>query len=295
MLKEHDTLATRLAQILTMFNDGRRFTLRELAEEFSVSERTIQRDFERLSSLPIEKENGYYYLEEYVLGKLSFKDIKQFATFSGIRELYPELSDDLIVDVLNVRTNKTLEVSGHKYENLSAMVDDFNNIAAAIVNHTHIQFRYKDKPRMVQPYKLINTNGIWYLVGVEEGVLKNFSFSAITNLLVLKEHFKEDEEIIKNLEEHQGVWFTQKHIEVVLEVDASVSKYFLRRDLLPHQKILEHTEEGLTLSIKVAYEEEVIKVVRYWIPHIKIISPIYLQEKLEKTLKEYLNLSIETS
>ena len=49
-----------------MFNDGRRFTVRELAEEFSVSERTIQRDFERLSSLLIEKENGYYSLEEYV-------------------------------------------------------------------------------------------------------------------------------------------------------------------------------------------------------------------------------------
>ena len=167
--KEHDTLAIRLAQILTMFNDGRRFTLKELAKESSVSERTIQRDFERLSSLPIEKENGYYYLKEYVLGKLSFKDIKQFATFSGIRELYPDLSDDLIVDVLNMRTNKTLEVNGHKYENLSSMVANFNNIAAAIVKHDNIQFRYKDKPRTVQPYKLINTNGIWYLVGVEEG------------------------------------------------------------------------------------------------------------------------------
>jgi len=74
--KEHDTLAIRLAQILTMFNDGRRLTLKELAEEFSVSARTIQRDFERLSTLPIKKENGYYHLEEYALGKLSFKDIK---------------------------------------------------------------------------------------------------------------------------------------------------------------------------------------------------------------------------
>jgi predicted DNA-binding transcriptional regulator YafY len=288
--KEHDTLAIRLAQILTMFNDGRRFTLNELAEEFNVDKRTIQRDFNRLSCLPIEKKDGYYYLEAYALGKLSFKDIKQFATFSGIRELYPELSDALIVDVLNVRTNKTLEVSGHTYENLSAMVDDFNNIAAAIVNHTHIQFNYKDKPRTVQPYKLINTNGIWYLVGVEEGILKNFSFSSVTDLLVLEEDFKEDEEIIKNLEEHQGVWFTQNHIEVVLDIDASVSKYFLRRDLLPCQKILENTEEGLTLSAKVAYEEEILQVVRYWIPHIKITSPLYLQEKLEKSLKNYLNL-----
>jgi len=288
MLKEHDKLATRLSHILTMFNDGRRLTLEELAKEFSVSERTIQRDFTRLSFLPIKKQGGYYSLEAYCLGKLSFKDIKQFATFSGIRELYPELSDALIVDTLNVRTNQTLEVRGHEYEDLSAKVDDFNHIAAAVVIQACIVFNYKEKLREVQPYKLINTNGIWYLVGVEGGVLKNFSFSKVKKLEVLKKSFSIDEEIIQALVEHKGVWFTQNHIEVVVDVSDAVSEYFLRRDLLPNQKILEQTEEGLVLSAQVAYEEEILKTVRYWIPHLTIRSPKYLQEKLEEGLKNYL-------
>ena len=36
------------------------------------------------------------------------------------------------------------------------------------------------------------------------------------------------------------------------------------------------------------YEEEVLKVVRYWIPHIKIVEPDYLQEKLLNGLDLYL-------
>jgi len=287
--KEHDTLATRLSQILTMFNDGKRLSVEDLAVEFCVAERTIQRDFKRLSYLPIKKENGYYTLESYCLGKLSFKDIKQFATFSGVRELYPELSDALIVDTLNERTNQTMEVYGHKYENLSDRVDDFNAIASAVIVCAKIRFLYKDNVRVVNPYKLNNINGIWYLVGVEDGVLKNFSFSSIVDLNVMEDKFKQDEEIVKNLKEHQGVWFTQNHIEVRLEIDASVGKYFLRRDLLPNQKVLEQSEEGLTISTQVAYEDEILKIVRYWIPHLKIISPLYLQEKLEKSLKNYLN------
>jgi len=288
--KEHDTLATRLSQILTMFNDGKPLSVEALAKEFCVTERTIQRDFQRLSYLPITKKDGYYTLESYCLGKLSFKDIKQFATFSGIKELYPELSDALIVDTLNERTNKTMEVYGHKYENLSDKVDDFNAIASSIITFTQIQFNYKDKARTVNPYKLNNINGIWYLVGVEDGVLKNFSFSNIVNLTVREEKFKEDKEIVKILEEHQGVWSTQNCLEIVLEVDTTVSEYFLRRDLLPYQNIVEHTEEYLVVSTQVAYEEEILKVVRYWIPHITIRSPKYLQEKLEKSLQNYLNL-----
>lgn len=288
MIKEYDKLGTRLSQILTIFNDGRRVSVSELSLEFNVDKRTIQRDLIRLSYLPIEKKDGYYYIEESSLGRLSFKDIKQFATFSGIRELYPELSDALIIDTLNARTNKSMEVRGHKYEDLSQKVDLFNAIAAAIVTHFYISFQYTKKFRKVQPYKLINNNGIWYLVGLEEGVLKNFSFSKIEALETLTETFTEDESILKRLKEHNGLWFSQNYIEVVLEINVSVADYFLRRELLPNQKTLESSADLLILSTQVAYEEEILKVVRYWMPHIVIRSPKYLQDNLEESLKKYL-------
>lgn len=68
----HDKIATRLACILTKLNNGEHFTAEELAKEFDISVRTIQRDLnERLIYLPIIKENNHYSMESYALGKLA--------------------------------------------------------------------------------------------------------------------------------------------------------------------------------------------------------------------------------
>ena len=61
-MHSHDKIAFRLAQILIKLNDRARLGIDELAEEFNVNKRTILRDFERLSILPIQKENGKYFL-----------------------------------------------------------------------------------------------------------------------------------------------------------------------------------------------------------------------------------------
>ena len=50
MSQKHQKLAFRLSDILTRLNEGRRLSVSELAEEFKVSERTIQRDLNELKS-----------------------------------------------------------------------------------------------------------------------------------------------------------------------------------------------------------------------------------------------------
>jgi predicted DNA-binding transcriptional regulator YafY len=63
---------------LTKLNSGESVTIEGLSKEFNVSNRTIQRDLnERFSYLPITKENKYYHLEPYALGKLNFEDKKE--------------------------------------------------------------------------------------------------------------------------------------------------------------------------------------------------------------------------
>lgn len=59
----HDTLVRRLALILVKLNQGERLDPRQLALEFDVNLRTVQRDInERFSYLPLEKDQGKYYL-----------------------------------------------------------------------------------------------------------------------------------------------------------------------------------------------------------------------------------------
>lgn len=290
MEKSHDKIATRLALILTKLNNGERFTVEELAEEFNVNIRTIQRDLnERLSYLPIVKEQSRYFMDSYALGKLTFEDIKSFATLSGIKSLYPTLSDRFIVDILNSKINRAYLIKNQNYENISYGYEFFEELSAAILNSDVVAFSYNDKIRTLNPYKLINNNGVWYLLADEDGKLKNFTFSKIKQLHWDKEKkFTPNKEFLEKISQNDTNWFSDTTIEVILEVANEAKEYFLRKDILANKKILEQAKEKLTISTKVSYDDEILRIVKYWLPYIRIVSPIYLQEKLNNTLKEYL-------
>ena len=83
----HDTIAYRLAQILVKLNQGEKLDPTDLAEEFGVNLRTIQRDLRvRFAYLPLLKTNGRYHPEPAFLGKLSRKDVENFAALAGVSE-----------------------------------------------------------------------------------------------------------------------------------------------------------------------------------------------------------------
>ena len=288
--ESHDKIANRLALILTKFNGGERFTVDDLVVEFNVNKRTIQRDLnERLQFLPLVREHDYYFLDSYALGKLNFEDIKNFAVISGIKSLYPSLSNGFITDILNSKINKAYLVRNQSFESLQHKTDEFENVSAAILNHSCIKLHYNEKQREVNPYKLVSNNGIWYLAADEDGVLKTYTFNKISNLKVLEDKkFVPNNEFVKMIDKNEINWFSQTTIEVTLAIDNSAKEYFLRKGTLANKKIIEQTEDKLILSTKVSYDDEIINIVKYWLPYIKIISPSYLQEKLNNTLQEYL-------
>lgn len=57
MEKEHDKIGTRLELIITKLNNGERFTAEELADEFNVNVRTIQRDLNKRLLTYLYKKN----------------------------------------------------------------------------------------------------------------------------------------------------------------------------------------------------------------------------------------------
>jgi len=289
-MKSHDKIATRLAQLLNKFNSGEKLSVEELVEEFGVTKRTIQRDInERMSFLPIKKENGLYFLEEYYLGKLNFTDMQNFAALSGVRELFPSLQENFLKNILDTTVNQAYMVKGHNYEELSDKTEEFMHLEIAIVTNLLVEFEYKEKHRVVKPYKMINSKGIWYLAGVEGDTLKTFSLTKIKKLTPTTTEFKVDESVIDTIKDDDNIWYSPKKIEVVLKVEKEVAGYFSRRDILPNQIIVKNLADGgLLVSTKVAFDEEILKLVRYWIPHVEIVSPDYLQDKLEDGLREYL-------
>lgn len=294
----HDTLVYRLAQILVKLNQGEKLDPYALADEFGVNLRTIQRDLnERFAYLPLQKSDGRYHLDPAFLGHLSTKDIERFASLAGVRGLFPSLGDDFLRDVFDSRLQSALLVKGHNYESLSGKEQHFKDIERAIVGRYQVTFDYQ-KPEgakryeAIWPYKLINNKGIWYLVAQDGEKLKTYSFSKIDRLKVLDVVFDRPADIDAKLAKEDGVWLSENPQEVVLKVNSEVAGYFKRRKLIANQVIEKELADGdLILSARVGHPNQIMPIIRYWLPHIRVMSPIGLQSELEQGLLDYLKCS----
>ncbi|HIJ95037.1 MAG TPA: WYL domain-containing protein [Desulfuromonadales bacterium] len=291
----HDTLVYRLAQILIKLNQGEKLDPLALADEFGVNMRTVQRDLNvRFAYLPLQKTDGRYHLEPAYLGRLSTRDIERFAGLAGVRGLFPSLSDDFLGDIFDNRIQSALLVKGHNYEDLAGKEEIFRMLERAIVARSHISFNYArddgDKSyTAVAPFKLMNHKGIWYLVARDGDKLKTFSFARIERVTLLDSRFAGDLKVDAMLKEEDGIWLGEEKREIVLQITREIAGYFKRRKLIANQIIEKELEDGgLIVSAKVGHENQVLPIVRYWIPHIRIISPEGLQKELEKDLRRYL-------
>lgn len=293
--ENHDTLVYRLAQILVKLNQGEKLDPYGLADEFGVNLRTIQRDLnERFAYLPLQKTDGRYHLDATFLGKLSTKDIERFAGLAGVRGLFPSLNDDFLRDIFDTRVQGALLVKGHNYENLAGKEQQFRELEKAIVAKRQVAFDYQkpEGPKHysgVSPYKLVNHKGIWYLAALDGDKLKSFSFTKISHVNILESGFPWSKEIDQRLAEEDGIWLSEERQEVVLKINREVAGYFKRRKLIANQVIeKELADGGLLISAKVGHPNQVLPIVRYWLPHIRVISPEALQQELEQGMAEYL-------
>ena len=290
-----ETIAYRLTEILRRLNEGEKLDPHALVEEFGVNLRTIQRDLnERFAFLELEKKDGVYAINRMRLGSLNFKDVQRFASLAGLQGLHPLLSTDFLKSILENRLQSALLIRGHNYEDLRGKEQLFNQLKHAIEECHAISYQYS-KPtgpkrvEAVRPYKLVNQDGVWYLAATDAGQLKSYAFSKIDQLLVSPETFTPDPAILKNLNEEDSIWLNLHKTEVVLKVARQAADYFLRRKLIGGQKIEKQLEDGgLIVSGSIAHPNQILPIVRYWLPNIHVISPEGMQAELESQLRAYL-------
>ncbi|WP_237721292.1 HTH domain-containing protein [Vibrio fluvialis] len=105
-MNKSEKLAYRLSQILSRLYAGEKLSLIDLEQEFGVHERTVLRDFNRLAFLPIEREEGYYYLKQ--LDHRNPKAHKALHALSnmGIDKLFPDRKT--MTQALNHKTQSIL-------------------------------------------------------------------------------------------------------------------------------------------------------------------------------------------
>lgn len=301
--RAHDTLVYRLSEVLTKLNQGESLDPQALADEFGVNLRTIQRDLNvRFAGLPLIKANGRYKMDEAHLGKLTIRDIERFAAFTGVSGLFPEMSGQFLKEVFATNANDAWLVKGHHYEDVREHRAMFVALEQAIVQKNTVQFRYcktngDTRVRIaVEPYKLINQKGIWYLAAWEDGKLKSFAISRIEALLVDEETFVPRKQVDKELVGSDGIWLGAVHHRVLIQVSSQVATFFQRRNLVPNQVIEKETAGGgILVASTVVHIDEILPIIRYWIPHVRVLEPPQYQQLLEQGLADYLKQTARVS
>lgn len=299
MSKQHDTTVIRLVQVLQRLNEGERLDPQTLAEEFNVSLRTIQRDLnERFAYLPLEKLDGRYSMDAaYLGGKLTFKDIQRFSTLAGLQGLFPVLDTEFLREMFDRRLQETLLIHGPQFEDSRDFLTSFRTLQQAIRDRRCVRFTYRKdaggKEVQGHPYRLVNHIGVWYLAATDQsdsGKPKAYTLGKISRLQVLDVTFEPDAKVQTMLEDEDSIWLNQNKPEAVLKVAAAVAQYFKRRKLIAGQQIVKELEDGgLLISGKFAHPNQIVPIVRYWVPHVRIVSPEDWQLALEQELQTYLD------
>ncbi|QCD44199.1 helix-turn-helix transcriptional regulator [Campylobacter mucosalis] len=275
-----DKLAVRLAFIILSLLRGEKLCINHLCEEFNVSKRTVQRDIsERLANLPIIFKDGFYYINDPNYS-LKNSELLNFSHHSGIGELYPDKN------LLNSAFDNDKKVIGYSYENIDKNI--FKELRKCVLYKLTVHFIYNKKERIVNPYKLINLNGIWYLVATQDGKIKNFTISKIINLKSV-ENFKKDQKIQNYIEQNSNQFVSENLTFIKIKVKKEVSEFFERREVIRGQKITKSLKNGdLIIEAKVAFLKDFMAIVRYWLPNISIVEPKELKENLLNELEIYI-------
>lgn len=287
---KHETLAIRLADILLRLNNGELLDKKALAKEFGVHPRTIDRDIAlRLGPALDRLPDGRWQLAPEYRGKLRPRDLELFARITGVEGLFPDNSQRFLVALLDTLVHGSYLVRGHQFEKPHPGDPLFAMLASAVRERRRCRFDYADKSRNVEPYRMVNQRGIWYLAAVEDGRLKAFTLSRIAHLQPGDGHFEPDAAIARQIDDEDDIWFNTDKTDVLLEVAPQTAYYFKRRKLLPQQETVEsHADGRLILRSRISAANQILPIVRYWIPNVRILEPGWLREEMERGVRGFL-------
>ncbi len=299
MARDYDKTLFRLISILQKLSDDELYTAQELAEEFSVTLRTIQRDIQRLGRYPIVKnhQKQLKFQDGFSInrGKLSISEI---ATLSLSLELIKNKGDEFFKSSKDLTTKFLMQNVVNPYyikPNASEKIDTdsflLNKIEEAIEYKNIIEVTYvSGKIQKIEPFKIINFDGFWYLLAkIDDEVLID-RISNIKTVKVLSARYAMDDDEKKLFQKLDTPFFKHNlHVTVVIKVEKNIAEYFELKKYLPSQKVLETLADGsVLLQYEVSNIEEVDNLVKSWLPDIEVIEPISYRDKFLGELRSYI-------
>jgi len=313
----------RVLELLRRFNDGQKVCLGAMAHDpmwEGKSEKTLRRDLDVIKEYFPESfelirggEKGCY----KAITKDIFSNFMDKDTLALMVQTFNIAQRNNILEGLNIseddkriinskikKSKECYEFITKPYETKKGDVQLLKEIERAITWKRYATIIQKErggeKEYEVKPYKIVFMNENFYLAGENTDIEHPFTIFRISNIQEIKLHTKtfhlnpDIESFIKELQTPFPKYtpnYRTHMIEVLVEVDSKKARFFKLKKFLPSQRIVETKDDGsLLIAFKVTQEMEMEELIKKWIPHMKVIEPLSLKEKIEDDLRQYLEL-----
>lgn len=292
----------RLFGIVYLLLLKRQMTAKELANYFEVSERTIHRDIDVLTSLDIPiyankgKNGGFCLLEHYQLNNMLLSEDEQNQILFAIESLNQlSIHNQEILDKMQALFQKQhkdwiqVDLSIWKEKVIDQQV--FESIKEAIFKEKKIEFIYYNakqerKLRKVEPLQIQFQYNAWYVFAYEQQIkdYRLFKLNRIKDLKIL------DETIIKPLPKETLYSFSDVEY-ISLELQISKEMAYRVYDEFSAQAISILDNGDFYIKVNYPQTDWIYSYILSFGEYIKVISPIYIkttiQHKLEKMITHY--------
>jgi predicted DNA-binding transcriptional regulator YafY len=297
--QQDNTKYNRINQIYEMLkNNVHGMTITELSKELDVSTKTIQRDlYEVLNSFGAIKEGRTWKIdpkltqdnlasnEKLILGILDEMAKGAGGIFySKAHSLLSQVSQQLEHPIFASVNSEYLEEKN---------ITLFEQMEKAIKQKVEINFDYENYKFHVKPLKLAFFDGFWYLLVLDikdkKEVFKKFHLKTIKNIQVLESNFEIPSIVEERLKHANSVWFSlDEQFIVRLFIDKSIRKYFERKPLRGQTIMGVDRDGSIEIEIKLTHEIEIIPLIFWYIPYIKVLEPQWLAHSVKEKVGNYL-------
>ncbi|MDD2894521.1 MAG: transcriptional regulator [Aliarcobacter sp.] len=298
--KQNDnTKYNRINQIYEMLkNNVHGMTITELAKELDVSTKTIQRDlYEVLNDFGAIKEGRTWKIDPKLTQdnlasneKLILGILDEMAKGAG--GIFYSKAHSLLSQVTQQLEHPIFaNINGEYLEEKNIAL--FEQIERAIKQKVEIKFDYENYNFHVKPLKLAFFDGFWYLLALDikdkKEVFKKFHLKTIKNIQVLESSFEIPSIVEERLKYANSVWFSlDEQFIVRLFIDKSIRKYFERKPLRGQTIIGVDRDDSIEIEIKLTHEMEIIPLIFWYIPYIKVLEPQWLAHSVKEKVGNYL-------
>lgn len=306
-MQDSDKILSRLINILKQLSDNKRPKVKELAQQFCVTERTIQRDlYQRLLYFPIEKNenNELKFINEFSIEQSFLDDDEMFVTYLALSKIkdenphFEEKIQKILKKLLKPHHKSTHMIDDSKAQNRNIHVSNFiSTIQEGIIKNNILIVEFEDHSIEIKAHRVIENKNSWILLAhdISDKKTKVIYLNNVKNIYKQKKKFKTKksfDEIVNNT--HSDFFTTYEIKEFEVRVNKDIAQHFLHNKILPSQEILQfHKDGSLTLKFCAENENEVQSIISNWLPHLTITKPKMYNKMIIDKMQAYINTCLD--